>query len=90
MGACEVGDLPMVELLLLMVKRLQGGVNCWDSLGVTGILAALGSGQLEVVERLLELKDIKHDFKMGGKAWQDSFGLCHYVTLDPLLVKNPG
>ena len=66
-GACEAGDLPMVELLLPLVERLQGGVNCCDSLGVTGLLAALGSGQLEVVERLLELSDIEDDFKKEDK-----------------------
>ena len=39
----------------------------WDSLGVPGVLAALGSGQLEVVEKLLELKDFIVDFKMEDK-----------------------
>eukprot|EP00092_Neocalanus_flemingeri_P038656 GFUD01042086.1.p1 GENE.GFUD01042086.1~~GFUD01042086.1.p1 ORF type:complete len:485 (+),score=88.89 GFUD01042086.1:73-1527(+) len=55
-GACEVGDEKIVKMLLPWVKR--NGVNCSDSLGVTGLMAALVSDQYEVAGLLLDLPGI--------------------------------
>ena len=56
-GACEAGDMAMVSLLLPVVERGEGGVNCTDRLGMTGLMAALETAQLDVVELLLGHKD---------------------------------
>ena len=61
-GACEAGDLVMVSLLLPVVELGEGGVNCTDRLGMTGLMAALETAQLDVVQLLLGHKDINMDF----------------------------
>eukprot|EP00092_Neocalanus_flemingeri_P088598 GFUD01111957.1.p1 GENE.GFUD01111957.1~~GFUD01111957.1.p1 ORF type:complete len:473 (+),score=101.56 GFUD01111957.1:105-1523(+) len=52
-GACEAGDKKIVEMVLPWVKR--NGVNCSDSLGVTGLMAALVADQYDVGGLLLDL-----------------------------------
>ena len=48
-AACDAGDLRTVELLLPVVEHTVRGVNCTDGAGVTGLMAALEKGRLEVV-----------------------------------------
>jgi len=52
-GACEAGDEKIVKLLLPWVQ--ENDVNCADSLGVTGLMAALEKDQYEVGGLLLDL-----------------------------------
>jgi len=59
-GACEVGDEKMVEILLPWVKRTD--VNCADRMGITALMAALSKDQFEVGETLLDLPG--HDFSL--------------------------
>ena len=61
-AACDAGDLRTVELLLPVVEHTARGVNCTDGAGVTGLMAALEKGRLEVVDRLLDHRDIDMDF----------------------------
>ena len=61
-AACDAGDLRTVELLLPVVEHTVRGVNCTDGAGVTGLMAALEKGRLEVVDRLLDHRDIDMDF----------------------------
>jgi len=60
-AACDAGDLRTVELLLPVVEHTARGVNCTDGAGVTGLMAALEKGRLEVVDRLLDHRDIDMD-----------------------------
>jgi len=52
-GACEAGDQEIVNLMLPWVQK--NNVNCADSMGVTGLMAALENDQHEVVGLLLDL-----------------------------------
>jgi len=61
-AACDAGDLRVVELLLPVVEHTALGVNCKDGAGLTGLMAALEKGRLEVVDRLLDHGDIDMDF----------------------------
>ena len=61
-AACDAGDLRTVQLLLPVVEHTAQGVNCTDGAGVTGLMAALEKGRLEVVGRLLDHRDINMDF----------------------------
>ena len=85
-GACEAGDLAMLALLLPLVER-GPGVNCADRLGVTGLLAALETGQLEVVERLLDHPDIHLDFTRADKQGRTALDMViisktpHYIDM---------
>ena len=60
-AACEAGHLKVVELLLPVVEHTSLGVNCTDGAGVTGLMAALEKGRLEVVDLLLDHKDTNLD-----------------------------
>ena len=53
-AACDAGDMRIVELLLPVVEHTEPGVNCADRAGVTGLMAALEKGRLEVVDRLMD------------------------------------
>ena len=53
-GSCEAGDTKLMEVLLPMVQQVEGGIDCTDQLGITGLMAALEKGQFEVVDRLLD------------------------------------
>jgi len=95
-GACEAGDLAMVALLLPLVER-GPGVNCADRLGVTGLLAALETGQLEVVERLLDHPDIHLDFTKADKQGRTALDMViisktpHYIeTILDMLYDEAG
>merc|ERR1719447_660814 len=52
----------MVEMLLPIVENTPLGINCKDGFGMTGLMAALEKGRLEVVERLLYEGDVDLDF----------------------------
>ena len=60
-AACDAGDMRIVELLLPVVEHTELGVNCADRAGVTGLMAALEKGRLEVVDRLMDHGDINMD-----------------------------
>ena len=60
-AACDAGDMRIVELLLPVVEHTELGVNCADRVGVTGLMAALEKGRLEVVDRLMDHGDINMD-----------------------------
>jgi len=58
-GACEAGDEKIVEMLLPWVKSNDvKQVNCSDTMGVTGLMAALMMDQYEVGGLLLDLPGI--------------------------------
>ena len=61
-AACEAGHLDMVEMLLPIVETTPLGINCKDGIGMTGLMAALEKGRLEVVERLLYEGELDLDF----------------------------
>merc|ERR1719209_1362172 len=52
----------MVEMLLPIVETTPLGINCKDGFGMTGLMAALEKGRLEVVDRLLDEWEIDLDF----------------------------
>merc|ERR1719204_1763589 len=52
----------MVEMLLPIVENTPLGINCKDGFGMTGLMAALEKGRLEVVERLLYEGEVDLDF----------------------------
>merc|ERR1719494_329214 len=52
----------MVEMLLPIVENTPLGINCKDGFGMTGLMAALEKGRLEVVERLLYEGVVDLDF----------------------------
>ena len=70
----------MVELLLPMVDNTALGVNCADGVGVTGLMAALEKGRLEVVDRLLDHRDIDMDFTKTDTRGRNALDL---VILSP-------
>ena len=62
MAACDAGHLDMVEMMLPIVETSPLGINCKDGFGMTGLMAALEKGRLEVVDRLLDEWEIDLDF----------------------------
>ena len=62
MAACDAGHLDMVEMMLPIVKTTPVGINCKDGFGMTGLMAALEKGRLEVVDRLLDECEVDLDF----------------------------
>merc|ERR1719209_402130 len=52
----------MVEMLLPIVETTPLGINCKDGFGMTGLMAALEKGRLEVVDRLLDEWEVDLDF----------------------------
>ena len=70
----------MVELLLPVVENTALGVNCADGAGVTGLMAALEKARLEVVDRLLDHKDINMDFTQTDTRGRNALDL---VILSP-------
>merc|ERR1719447_1887481 len=52
----------MVEMLMPIVENTPLGINCKDGFGMTGLMAALEKGRLEVVERLLYEGEVDLDF----------------------------
>ena len=78
--ACDVGDMRMVGLLLPVVENTALGVNCADGAGVTGLMAALEKARLEVVDRLLDHKDINMDFTQTDTRGRNALDL---VILSP-------
>ena len=61
-AACDAGHMNMVEMLLPIVENTPLGINCKDGFGMTGLMAALEKGRLEVVERLLYEGEVDLDF----------------------------
>ena len=61
-AACDAGHMNMVEMLLPIVENTPLGINCKDGFGMTGLMAALEKGRLEVVERLLYEEEVDLDF----------------------------
>ena len=86
-AACEAGHLKVVELLLPVVEHTSLGVNCTDGAGVTGLMAALEKGRLEVVDLLLDHKDTNLDCTQTdakGRNLLDMAILCpadYFMTL---------
>ena len=86
-AACEAGHLKVVELLLPVVEHTSLGVNCTDGAGVTGLMAALEKGMLEVVDLLLDHKDTNLDCTQTdakGRNLLDMAILCpadYFMTL---------
>ena len=70
----------MVELLLPVVENTALGVNCADGTGVTGLMAALEKARLEVVDMLLDHKDINMDFAQSDARGRNALDL---VILSP-------
>jgi len=68
-AACDAGHLDMVEMMLPIVETTPLGINCKDGFGMTGLMAALEKGRLEVVDRLLDECEVDLDFTQ-----QDSKG----------------
>ena len=62
MAACDAGHLDMVEMMLPIVETSPLGINCKDGFGMTGLMAALEKGRLEVVDRLLDEWEVDLDF----------------------------
>jgi len=79
-AACDAGDMRMVELLLPVVENTALGVNCADGAGVTGLMAALEKARLEVVDMLLDHKDINMDFAQSDTRGRNALDL---VILSP-------
>ena len=52
----------MVEMMLPIVETSPLGINCKDGFGMTGLMAALEKGRLEVVDRLLDEWEVDLDF----------------------------
>ena len=61
-AACDVGHMNIVEMLLPIVETTTLGINCKDGFGMTGLMAALEKGRLEVVDRLLDEWEVDLDF----------------------------
>ena len=70
----------MVELMLPLVENTALGVNCEDGAGVTGLMAGLEKARLEVVDRLLDHKDINMDFTQTDSRGRNALDL---VILSP-------
>ena len=66
----------MVNLLLPMVENTALGVNCADGAGMTGLMAALEKGRLEVVDRLLDHRDINMDFTQTDTRGRNALDLA--------------
>jgi len=79
-AACDAGDIRVVDLLLPVVENSALGVNCADGAGLTGLMAALEKGRLEVVDRLLDHKDIDMDFTQTDAGGRNALDL---VILSP-------
>ena len=79
-AACDAGDLRTVDLLLPVVEHTALGVNCTDGAGVTGLMAALEKGRLEVVDKLIDHKDINMDFTQTDTRGRSALDL---VILSP-------
>ena len=71
----------MVELLLPVAENTALGINCADGAGVTGLMAALEKGRLEVVDKLLDHKDINTDFTQTDSRGRSALDL---VILSPM------
>ena len=71
----------MVEMMLSVVENTRLGVNCADGAGVTGLMAALEKARLEVVDRLLDHKDINRDFTQTDTRGRNALDL---VILSPV------
>ena len=69
-----------MDLLLPVVENTSLGVNCADGAGMTGLMAALEKGRLEVVDRLLDHKDINMDFTQTDARGRSTLDL---VILSP-------
>ena len=86
-AAFEAGHLKVVELLLPVVEHTSLGVNCTDGAGVTGLMASLEKGRLEVVDLLLDHKDTNLDCTQTdakGRNLLDMAILCpadYFMTL---------
>merc|ERR550534_1494421 len=52
----------MVEMMLPIVETSSLGINCKDGFGMTGLMAALEKGRLEVVDRLPYEGELDLDF----------------------------
>ena len=70
----------MVEQLLPVAEKTVLGINCADGAGVTGLMAALEKGRLEVVDKLLDHKDINTDFTQTDSRGRSALDL---VILSP-------
>ena len=70
----------MVEMMLPVVENTRLGVNCADGAGVTGLMAALEKARLEVVDMLLDHKDINMDFAQSDTRGRNALDL---VILSP-------
>lgn len=79
-AACDAGDIRMVEQLLPVAENTVLGINCADGAGVTGMMAALEKGRLEVVDKLLDHKDINTDFTQTDSRGRSALDL---VILSP-------
>ena len=79
-AACDAGDLRTVDLLLPVVEHTALGVNCTDGAGMTGLMAALEKGRLEVVDKLIDHKDINMDFAQTDTRGRSALDL---VILSP-------
>jgi len=79
-AACDAGDIRMVEQLLPVAENTALGINCADGAGVTGLMAALEKGRLEVVDKLLDHKDINTDFTQTDSRGRSALDL---VILSP-------
>ena len=79
-AACDAGDLRTVDLLLPVVEHTALGVNCTDGAGMTGLMAALEKGRLEVVDKLIDHKDINMDFAQTDTRGRSALDL---VVLSP-------
>lgn len=79
-AACDAGDIRMVEQLLHVAENTVLGINCADGAGVTGLMAALEKGRLEVVDKLLDHKDINTDFTQTDSRGRSALDL---VILSP-------
>ena len=77
----------MVELLLPVVENTTLGVNCADGAGMTGLMAALERGRLEVVDRLLDHRNISMDFTQTDTRGRNALDLVilsasdHFIHL---------
>ena len=76
----DTGDIRMVDQLLHVAENTALGINCADGAGVTGLMAALEKGRLEVVDKLLAHKDINMDFSQTDSRGRNALDL---VILSP-------
>jgi len=84
-AACDAGDLRVVELLLPVVEHTALGVNCKDGAGLTGLMAALEKGRLEVVDKLLDHGDIDTDFTQTDAKGRTALDLAILSPSDHFL-----